>query len=86
MDKAFWKSDWFVGAVLSFVFLVAWWWGTGLLEGLERDAYDIGVRLSARDPGNSVVVVAIDDNSIQNVGRWPWSREVHAQMGGGQIG
>ena len=80
MDKAFWKSDWFVGAVLSFVFLVAWWWGTGLLEGLERDAYDIGVRLSARDPGDSVVVVAIDDNSIQNIGRWPWSREVHAQM------
>ena len=80
MDKAFWKSDWFVGAALSFVFLIAWWLGTALLERLERDAYDIGVRLSARDPSDSVVVVAIDDNSIQNIGRWPWSREVHAQM------
>lgn len=80
MNKAFWNSDWFVGALLSFVFLVAWWWGSALLQGLERDAYDLGVRLSDRDPGEQVAVVAIDDKSIQNIGRWPWSREVHASM------
>ena len=80
MNKAFWKSDWFVSAALSFVFLVAWWWGTAGLESLERDAYDLGVRVSSRDPGDKVVVVAIDDKSIQNIGRWPWSREVHAGM------
>ncbi len=80
MDKAFWKSDWFIGVSISFVFLVAWWWGSAALEGLERVAYDTGVRLSSRDPGEQVTVVAIDDKSIQNIGRWPWSREIHAEM------
>ncbi len=79
MNKAFWKSDWFVGAALSFVFFLAWG-RVPLLESLERDAYDLGVRMSSRDPGNKVVVVAIDDKSIQNIGRWPWSRKIHAAM------
>ena len=83
MNDPFWKSDWFVGASLSFVFLVVWWWGTALLQGLERDAYDLGVRMSSRDPGGQVTVVAIDDKSIQNIGRWPWSREIHANENGG---
>ena len=80
MNKAFWKSDWFVGAALSFVFFIAWWNHAPLLESLERDAYDLGVRVSSRDPGDKVVVVAIDDKSIQNIGRWPWSRKIHAAM------
>ena len=80
MNKAFWKSDWFVGAALSFVFFIAWWGHAPLLESIERDAYDLGVRVSSRDPGNKVVVVAIDDKSIQNIGRWPWSRKIHAGM------
>ncbi|MBK6656819.1 MAG: CHASE2 domain-containing protein [Proteobacteria bacterium] len=80
MNKAFWKSDWFVGAALSFVFFIAWWGRAPLLESIERDAYDLGVRVSSRDPGDKIVVVAIDDKSIQNIGRWPWSRKVHAAM------
>ncbi len=80
MNKAFWKSDWFVGAALSFVFFIAWWGRAPLLESIERDAYDLGVRTASRDPGDKVVVVAIDDKSIQNIGRWPWSRKVHAAM------
>jgi len=80
MNKAFWKSDWFVGAALSFVFFIAWWGHAPLLESLERDAYDLGVRTASRDPGEKVVVVAIDDKSVQNIGRWPWSRKVHAAM------
>jgi serine/threonine-protein kinase len=80
MNKAFWKSDWFVGASISLVFFVAWWSGSAVLESLERDAYDLGVRVSARDPDEVVKVVAIDDKSIQNLGRWPWSRKVHGEM------
>ena len=80
MKEAFWKSDRFVGIAITLVFLVAWLLGTTLLEGLERDTYDLGVKLSSRDPGNQIAVVAIDDESIKNIGRWPWSREIHAQM------
>lgn len=80
MEKAFWKSDWFLGVFISLMFVVAWLGGSAALQSLERIAYDTGVQMSDRDPGDAVAVVAIDDKSIQNIGRWPWSREVHAQM------
>lgn len=80
MKEAFWKSDRFVGIAITLVFLFAWMIGTKLLEGLERDTYDLGVQLSSRDPGDQIAVIAIDDESINNIGRWPWSREIHAQM------
>lgn len=80
MTNAFWKTDWFIGASISFLFLLAWLTGSATLERLERVAYDSGVRISSGDPGERVVVVAIDDKSVQNIGRWPWSRDIHAGM------
>ncbi|MDO8933229.1 MAG: CHASE2 domain-containing protein, partial [Rhodocyclaceae bacterium] len=79
IDKAnFWKSDWFLGVVVSFVLLVA---GNGdLLQSLERKAYDLGVGMSSRQPSDKVAVIAIDKQSLDNIGRWPWSREMHADM------
>jgi CHASE2 domain-containing sensor protein/tRNA A-37 threonylcarbamoyl transferase component Bud32 len=76
----FWKSDRAAGLALSLLFLAAWLSGNGLLQGLERDAYDLGVSFSARDPGDEIVVVAIDDDSIRNIGRWPWPRSIHATL------
>ncbi|MFT9847145.1 CHASE2 domain-containing protein [Aneurinibacillus sp. REN35] len=29
---------------------------------------------------NRVVVIGIDDESIENIGKWPWDRRVHAQL------
>jgi adenylate cyclase len=34
----------------------------------------------AHEPDPSIVVVAIDDVSIQKIGRWPWDRTVHADL------
>lgn len=78
MKKRFWKSDWFAGLVISLVFLFAA--GSDVLQSVERKAYDLGVQVSTRDPGDKVAVIAIDDQSIANIGRWPWPREVHANM------
>jgi len=79
MDRAgFWKKDWFLGLVVSLVLLFSG--GTQLIQSLERAAYDWGVRASSRAPSDKVVVIAIDESSIRNMGRWPWSREVHAKM------
>ena len=74
----FWKKDWFLGLVVSIVLFCAG--GTALLQGIERTAYDWGVRASARTASDKVVVIAIDDDSLRKIGRWPWSREVHAKM------
>jgi hypothetical protein len=79
MKKAdFWKSDWFFGVVVSVVMLIL---GNGeLLQGLERKAYDMGVGSRHARPSDKVAVIAIDKPSLDNIGRWPWSREIMADM------
>src|SRR6266853_1126302 len=79
MTKAgFWKKDWFLCLGVSLVMLAAS--GAQLIEALERFAYDWGVRASARTPSDKISVIAIDKRSIDIIGRWPWSREIHAKM------
>ena len=74
----FWKADWFTGLIVVVVMLVA---SRGdLIQSLERKAYDLGVQAVSRVPSDRIAVIAIDDSSIANIGRWPWSRDVQARM------
>ena len=74
----FWTNDWFLGlAVAIGLVLFA---GSDLIQSLERKAYDMGVRATDRAPSDRIAVIAIDDASLQNIGRWPWSRDVHAKV------
>jgi serine/threonine-protein kinase len=72
------KKDWFVGLLVALVFLVSA--NSDLMQSLERKAYDLGVLASERTPSDKIAVIAIDDQSIANLGRWPWPREIHANM------
>ncbi|MEO8627797.1 MAG: CHASE2 domain-containing protein [Betaproteobacteria bacterium] len=73
-----WKSEWFPGvAVATVVFALP---ATHQMRSLKRKAYEAGVRVSNRAPNDKIVVIAVDDNSIANLGRWPWPRHIHAQM------
>jgi len=79
MNKGmFWKKDWFVGLLVALVFLLGA--NTDLMQSLERKAYDLGMLASSRAPSDKIAVIAIDEQSIANLGRWPWSREIHAKM------
>ena len=74
----FWKTDWFLGVVVTIIILIV---GNGeLLQSLERKAYDMGVGMASRTPSDKIAVIAIDKQSIDNIGRWPWSREIMADM------
>jgi CHASE2 domain-containing sensor protein len=75
---AIWQKDWLVGLTVSVALLFAG--STDLMESLERKAYDLGVRATSRAPSDKVAIIAIDDASIANLGRWPWSRSIHARM------
>ncbi|MBL8482964.1 MAG: CHASE2 domain-containing protein [Rhodocyclaceae bacterium] len=79
MAKAtFWKADWFLGVALSVLLLIA---GKGeLLQSLELKAYDLGVAATSRAPSERIAIIAIDKTSIDNIGRWPWSRSAHARL------
>jgi eukaryotic-like serine/threonine-protein kinase len=78
MKKTFWRQDWFSGLLISLLFLFLA--QNSLIQGLERTAYDFGVKSSQRDPGEQTVIVAINDQSLENLGRWPWSRDILAEM------
>jgi len=78
MKSKFWKTDGFLGVVVVLLMLFAG--RSDLLQSLERKAYDMGVQASSRTPSDRIAVIAIDDNSIANIGRWPWPRDVHARM------
>ena len=52
---------------------------TELYRALELRFYDQRLKLRPLRPvSGEVVVIAIDDNSIKTLGRWPWSRDRHA--------
>lgn len=42
--------------------------------------YDLGRYLSASPAPADIVIVAIDENSLSEIGRWPWSRTRHAML------
>jgi eukaryotic-like serine/threonine-protein kinase len=78
MKSRFWSSDWFAGLILTiFVILFS---GSTSFQGLERSAYDWGVKSTTRIPSDKIAIIAIDDKSIQNMGRWPWPRDLHAEL------
>lgn len=52
-----------------------------LLEALDQKAKDFIVRSRpAVDPSPAVAVVAVDEKSIKQYGRWPWKRALQAQL------
>ena len=50
------------------------------MAAFDRQAYNFGTKFSAaKEAHEDIVVVAIDDKSLQALGAWPWSREVLAK-------
>lgn len=47
---------------------------------LDGVIYDIGLDVLQRQPDDDIVIVAIDDRSLSEIGRWPWRRAVHAAL------
>ena len=78
MKNGVFKSDWFTGLVITFIFLI--FASSDFIASIERSAYDFGVRSSSRIASDKIAIIAIDDQSIDNIGRWPWPRDIHAEM------
>ena len=78
MKQGLLTRDWFVGLLVAITVLALGY--IGVFSGIERSAYDVGVRYSSNIPSDKIAIVAIDDVSIANIGRWPWSRDNHAKM------
>ncbi|MDY6905069.1 MAG: serine/threonine-protein kinase [Thermodesulfobacteriota bacterium] len=63
------------GLTLTFVFLCLAVFRVGFFDVLSLKLYDAGLNLKSypRD-ADSIVIVDIDDDSIEKLGRWPWPR------------
>lgn len=61
-----------LGASLVLAIVFQWFWRQDLL------LYD--AQLSGGPAPSNVVIVAIDDASLQQIGRWPWPRALHAAL------
>jgi len=53
---------------------------SGWLARMDYFLFDLSQRLGAQPAPTGVVMVAIDQASLQELGRWPWPRRVHADL------
>ncbi|MEE8388490.1 MAG: adenylate/guanylate cyclase domain-containing protein [Acidiferrobacterales bacterium] len=52
-----------------------------LFSTIERKTYDMRLLSEgSRNPGNDIVIAAIDEKALSEVGRWPWSRGTLARL------
>jgi len=50
------------------------------LERLDMVAYDRYMQLNSREARDDILIVAIDDYSLSELGKWPWPRQRHAEL------
>ena len=77
--QSFWRTDWFAGVAIVLA-AMALHMGTDFIGTMERRFYDFASTSTSRQPSDRIAVIAIDDQSVANIGRWPWPRDVHAKL------
>lgn len=53
---------------------------SGTLNRFDNIIYDAAQRWYPRKPPSDVMLIAIDEQSLKDIGRWPWSRHQHAKL------
>ncbi len=79
------KKDWLLGAAIGLfltLFLAACaWFEAPFTESLEYKLYDLRLKSSSKDDlSEQILLVAIDDPSIGQIGRWPWPRATQGEL------
>lgn len=46
----------------------------------DRWIYDTQLKLFASPPSDEIVIIEVDEKSLTEIGRWPWSRSIHAEL------
>ena len=65
-----------LGASAGVILLVL----SGITWRVDTGLYDLLVKRSAHAADERILVVAVDEKSLAELGRWPWSRRIHAQL------
>ncbi len=51
-----------------------------LLWRWDNLLYDAQLSFWTRSVSDEIIIIAIDDESLRELGRWPWSRSIHASL------
>lgn len=70
-------AEWLAVALFATLLVTALVLGR-LTERLDHIVYDNALTAATRPPPDDIVIIAIDNRSLQAIGRWPWPRRVHA--------
>jgi len=74
-------ADWMIGGVLTLYFLVGYVADWSNLRLMENTTYDLRSYLKAYgQQSDQIELVAVDHESLNKVGRWPWPRATQARL------
>ncbi|WP_427791779.1 CHASE2 domain-containing protein [Brevundimonas diminuta] len=71
--------EWGLVALLAGL-LVGWMALTPVANRADHLIYDVLMRAKAGPADDGVVIIAIDDRSLEQLGQWPWPRDLHARL------
>jgi adenylate cyclase len=79
------RAFYLLAFVSTLVVLLAQWQDPAVIrEHLESKTYDLRMRLREQlrpsPRRNDIVIVALDEKSLEEFGRWPWSRTLTARL------
>lgn len=52
----------------------------GWLWRIDQAIYDVSMASARGEADSDVLIVAIDERSLAELGRWPWPRSIHAEL------
>jgi CHASE2 domain-containing sensor protein/two-component sensor histidine kinase len=70
-----WLAIFLLSSALATLLTFANWTGRA-----DNIIYDALAKVAAHGAGDDIVIVGIDNRSIEALGRYPWPRQVHAQL------
>ena len=72
-------QEWFITAVVTLL-IVVWLVSSHITERADHMVYDGLSRIMPVEASDDIVVVAIDNRSLDRLGPWPWPRDLHARL------
>lgn len=73
-------KEWFLSLLLTLLIFLAYGKGWQPFKTLEVATYDYRAKLRSASVASPVVIIEIDDKSIEEIGSWPWPRTKLAQL------
>ncbi len=83
--KSLKEARWFIFIIISLFFssliLFIYRYNPAFIKGIDLKLQDVRFRLKKGDlPDPHIAIVAIDEKSVNEIGRWPWKRSIMAKL------